>query len=93
MSMEPVQNHSELVHALASTIHKKIVSPAAVKVHDMSLEITVIHDQLDDLEKRLSLLAGAHEQTRLMAVLAGVTTLLLAAFGAFWLIPFLKAHL
>lgn len=87
MPIENLQNQSELVRSLASTIQRKIVAPAADKVDIMNVEIKEINQTIADLEKKISLLAAAHNRTR---ALAAVATLGLAVIVAIMIIPLLK---
>ncbi|MCL6635111.1 MAG: hypothetical protein K6T29_05005 [Peptococcaceae bacterium] len=77
MPAESAQKQAELIRSLASTIQKKIVSPAAGRMNLLGLELKETGRRLDLLEKEFSRLAAAHRRTRLLAVIA------LAGLGLF----------
>lgn len=87
MPIENPQNRSELVRSLASTIQRKIVAPAADKVDLINVEIKEINQKITGFEKEFSLLAAAHNRTRM---LAAVATLGLVVLGAIMIIPLFK---
>lgn len=79
---ENCPDRSDLVKSLASTIHKRIVSPVADKTSTITLEITDLNQRVSSLEKDLSLLAAAHSRTRLLAAAAALGA---AALGVYLL--------
>lgn len=87
MPIENLQNRSELVHSLASTIQKKIVAPAADKVDFINLEMKEINQKINSLEKEVFLLTAAHSRTRLLAAAAALGVVVL---GVTLIIPLFK---
>lgn len=78
MTVENPRNQSDLVDSLATTIQKKILTPASGKIEALELEITAINRMFNELQKEHDLLNEAHYKTR---VLAAVSTLATAVLG------------
>ncbi|MDD4334332.1 MAG: hypothetical protein PHY77_01855 [Desulfotomaculaceae bacterium] len=76
MNTEKLRNQSELVRSLASTIHKKMMAPSAVRADIAGRDIQQINQKLAMLEKELSHLNRYCRLTRFLA-------LSLAAVAAF----------
>lgn len=72
MTNENLQNQAEMVNQLASTIHKKIVAPAADKMELINQQISHTYKLIEGLEKETSALRAAHSRTTLLAVITAL---------------------
>lgn len=80
MTGENCAGRSEMVSSLASTIHRRIVSPVAEKTDNINLEIAAINNKVTDLEIRLNLLNKTLNKTRLLAAGATLGAVIIAIF-------------
>lgn len=78
MNTEKPRNQSELVRSLASTIHKKMMTPSADRADIVNREIQQINQKLAMLEKELSQLNSFCRMTRFLAFSLASCAVLLA---------------
>lgn len=80
MTGENCQGRSEMVSSLASTIHRRIVSPVAEKTDTINLEIAAINNKVADLELKLNLINETLNRTRLIAAGAALGAVVIAIY-------------